>query len=607
VQLDLYRNNDLLMIKVAGRVVLDDCERFKSSTMPLIQPGLKKVAVEMSQVEFIDSAGLGVLVGLKMTSNKAKAKLSIISPSQAVGDILYVSKLDGIFEVVTGQPAELLRGEVMQAEYRLGQPQAGAGMAMSAPGPGQGAMPGMAPGMGARPGMPPMAPPSMGQLGVGPMGQPPRAPMPAPGGPPLPPGGGMQFQPLGQQPMGMPPVMPPQAPVRPPMAAPGYNPPSHQAPLPPMPPSSPGGHAGSPPLPPLGPPGMGGPPAMPPSRMMPGAPPVPPNRAMPPGMTPGMAPTGSRTNPMPQVPRPGQISPIAPPTGGLPGRAPMGGPSAPPPMNPPSLSDPAAFMPPTGIEPMFAPPEGDPGMGGMGMPTTGTFNMAMGGAASVEIPLPPMDDFPMPTGDMPDLLNAPLPSLEASLDEGVMPQNVSSTRPVPPSQSFAPATASNRPSLHPPSVGSAFADMPNVNGTLDDVSMPFPIVRETPSPDGARRPTTGSGLSTPGRGFVTPSSVSGTTSNNPKDMVQVHLSRAFNYMRQGSWEDSVREYRKALDIDTECLTALNNLAIVYEKRPSWIQQALETWQKVAEISKAKGDQKHIDRAQKHLASLRKMM
>jgi anti-anti-sigma regulatory factor len=56
-QLELYRNGETLFIRVKGRVVLDECERFKQACMPLVKQGVKKVAVEMSEVEFIDSAG----------------------------------------------------------------------------------------------------------------------------------------------------------------------------------------------------------------------------------------------------------------------------------------------------------------------------------------------------------------------------------------------------------------------------------------------------------------------------------------------------------------------------------------------------------------------
>jgi tetratricopeptide (TPR) repeat protein len=126
-----------------------------------------------------------------------------------------------------------------------------------------------------------------------------------------------------------------------------------------------------------------------------------------------------------------------------------------------------------------------------------------------------------------------------------------------------------------------------INGTLDDI----PMLR-----DASITP-----IGTP----MGPSSGE-SNAKTPKEMVELHCQRAFEHMRQGAYEDSIREYKRALEYNPDYLPALNNLAIVFEKKPSWHQQAIEQWERVHQLSKMKGDQKHIDRAQKHLASLRKM-
>jgi anti-anti-sigma factor len=91
-----------------------------------------------------------------------------------------------------------------------------------------------------------------------------------------------------------------------------------------------------------------------------------------------------------------------------------------------------------------------------------------------------------------------------------------------------------------------------------------------------------------------------------REQVEDHCRRAVEYMRQGNYEMAVEEYRAALDSDPEYLPALNNLAIVYEKQPSWNALAVEQWEKVLSLSRQRGDQKHQDRATRHLANLRSM-
>lgn len=109
MEIQVYKLNADLYIQVSGRIVLDECEKLKSNTIPLIDKTISQVHLDLARVEFIDSAGLGVLVGLKMTTNKSKARLILVSPSKGVHDILYVSKLDSIFDIVTGNEAEGIR------------------------------------------------------------------------------------------------------------------------------------------------------------------------------------------------------------------------------------------------------------------------------------------------------------------------------------------------------------------------------------------------------------------------------------------------------------------------------------------------------------------
>lgn len=112
----IYQKEDKLLVQLVGRVVLDECDRLKGSVLNRIVPGVARVALDLSRVEFIDSAGLGALVGMKVTSNKSRSALSLLSPSKNVTDILIVSKLDSIFEIVTGKEAEALISAMARPE-----------------------------------------------------------------------------------------------------------------------------------------------------------------------------------------------------------------------------------------------------------------------------------------------------------------------------------------------------------------------------------------------------------------------------------------------------------------------------------------------------------
>jgi anti-sigma B factor antagonist len=94
--------------------------------------------------------------------------------------------------------------------------------------------------------------------------------------------------------------------------------------------------------------------------------------------------------------------------------------------------------------------------------------------------------------------------------------------------------------------------------------------------------------------------------NQDREAVEEYCRKAVEYMRQGNYELSIEEYRNALELDPNYLPALNNLAIVYEKQPQWYEQAIEQWNKVLHLSKERQDQKHMDRASRHIENLRKL-
>lgn len=116
----LYQSRGNMLVQLVGRVVLDECDRIKSAILPRVTREVSQLNLDMSKVEFIDSAGLGVLVQLKATANKNRTRLALISPSKGVNDILMVSKLDSIFDIITGAEATSMISALAQPALLVG-------------------------------------------------------------------------------------------------------------------------------------------------------------------------------------------------------------------------------------------------------------------------------------------------------------------------------------------------------------------------------------------------------------------------------------------------------------------------------------------------------
>lgn len=124
MEIAIYKHQDKVLVQLSGRVVLDECDRLKAAVLPRITSETGSLNLDLSKVEFIDSAGLGVLVSMKVSANKTRSKLSLLSPSKPVSDILMVSKLDSIFEIVTGGEAAGTISLIAKPENLLSGPSA---------------------------------------------------------------------------------------------------------------------------------------------------------------------------------------------------------------------------------------------------------------------------------------------------------------------------------------------------------------------------------------------------------------------------------------------------------------------------------------------------
>ncbi len=109
----IYFSGNRLLVLIEGRFVLDECDAFKKAVIASLSPAVAHVLVDLSRSDFVDSSGLGTLVGLKMRTNQIKARLTLINPSPQVLEVLVMSKLNEIFEIATGQEAQDLIANTM--------------------------------------------------------------------------------------------------------------------------------------------------------------------------------------------------------------------------------------------------------------------------------------------------------------------------------------------------------------------------------------------------------------------------------------------------------------------------------------------------------------
>src|SRR5262249_17352165 len=95
-----HRNeNGVLLVDCAGRVVVGEESAYLRETMkPLIQEN-KQIVLNLGGVNYIDSVGLGTLVGLYTSAQNAGSSIRLANLTKRVGDLLQVTKLVTVFDV----------------------------------------------------------------------------------------------------------------------------------------------------------------------------------------------------------------------------------------------------------------------------------------------------------------------------------------------------------------------------------------------------------------------------------------------------------------------------------------------------------------------------
>ena len=88
------------ILDIQGRIVLgDEIHLLRDAVRKLVGEGKKKIVLNLAEVDYIDSSGVGELVGAFTTVRNAGGELKLLNLSQKVHDVLHVTKLYTVFDI----------------------------------------------------------------------------------------------------------------------------------------------------------------------------------------------------------------------------------------------------------------------------------------------------------------------------------------------------------------------------------------------------------------------------------------------------------------------------------------------------------------------------
>ncbi|MGA2607452.1 MAG: STAS domain-containing protein [Terriglobia bacterium] len=101
LKLDVHTTEDATVVRLSGNLTRDAAAIFKEEVKALI-PQSKRLVLDLSEVAYMDSSGLGAVVSVYITAKKAGCDLHLINLSKRVKELLGLTNLLAVFET-TGQ------------------------------------------------------------------------------------------------------------------------------------------------------------------------------------------------------------------------------------------------------------------------------------------------------------------------------------------------------------------------------------------------------------------------------------------------------------------------------------------------------------------------
>jgi anti-sigma B factor antagonist len=100
VHVEIRKVGDVVVADLNGKLTVGLGDRILRDTIDtLLADGYRKILVNLSEVTFMDSAGVGELVAGFRTARNLGGKLKLLNANERVHSTLYIARLLPIFEL----------------------------------------------------------------------------------------------------------------------------------------------------------------------------------------------------------------------------------------------------------------------------------------------------------------------------------------------------------------------------------------------------------------------------------------------------------------------------------------------------------------------------
>jgi len=105
---------DIAVLEISGRITLGEGNvMLREIVRELLDKGNKKIVLDLDEVQYVDSSGIGELVKTHTTVRNRGGQLRLVNMSKRVNDLLQMTRLSSVFDIERDEASALasLRGD----------------------------------------------------------------------------------------------------------------------------------------------------------------------------------------------------------------------------------------------------------------------------------------------------------------------------------------------------------------------------------------------------------------------------------------------------------------------------------------------------------------
>jgi anti-sigma B factor antagonist len=101
--IDVKRDEGTTLLVLRGDLDLSTAPQLRESLVEVIDGGSRRIVIDMEALDFLDSAGLGILVGGLKRARTHGGELELVCSSRAVLKPIEITGLDRVFTIHRGR------------------------------------------------------------------------------------------------------------------------------------------------------------------------------------------------------------------------------------------------------------------------------------------------------------------------------------------------------------------------------------------------------------------------------------------------------------------------------------------------------------------------